>query len=144
MRRFQSDVTNLTPTLRGAPQTQREAPNKLVLSDHTAPKMGVPRCQIPKWIWPGWQRYLRYTSSAKGEAYSSPSLQRSSGQWSHGAGATSNSWVLALICSSHPRTLMSIISPSGPLYLRLAALLPGHSVPLARSKADTDWSRSST
>src|SRR5512132_3926785 len=44
------------------------------------------------------------------------------------AGVNLYNGILALICSSQPRTRMSIISPSGPLYLALTVLLPGHSV----------------
>src|SRR5262249_8900993 len=61
-----------------------------------------------------------------------------------GAGTSCWSGIRALICSSHPRTRMSIISPSGPLYFRLTLVLPGHSVQLLSSSVVHVSSMSST
>src|SRR6266850_1204452 len=60
------------------------------------------------------------------------------------AGTSWESGMRALICSSQPRARTSIISPSGPLYLRLTLVLPGHSVQLAASSVAHVRSTSST
>src|SRR4029453_13583285 len=60
------------------------------------------------------------------------------------AGTSWGSGMRALICSSQPRARTSIISPSGPLYLRLTLVLAGHSVQLAASSVARVSSMSST